>query len=160
MAKEKSKEEILRRLQNEREKLEQTLMTLSPQTINTKQVVGEWTIKDVLAHLADWEEHMLIWMQAGRSGDPVEHPDPGLTWKELKKFNQRVYERHCIQSLEEVMAYFHNVHKRFMTMVSDMPDEELFTPGKYSFLGKDTVYGWLGQYASHDRWGRTYIAKK
>lgn len=155
----KSKATILKRLQAERIKLEKTLSFLDPEEMSEAAVVGEWTVKDVLAHLAEWEAHMLTWVETARSGDPVEHPDPGLTWKQLNAFNQRIYEAHRHQPLDEVLGYFHTIHEQFITMVEVMPDKELLTSGIYPFLGRDSIYGWLGQYANHDRWGNTHIRK-
>jgi hypothetical protein len=119
--------------------------------------MGEWTIQDVLAHLADWEAHMLAWVDAGRQGDPVSSPGYGLTWDQLEQFNQRVYEAHCQQSLEDVLAYFRSAHDQFMGMVAEMPFDEMLTPERYAFLGEDSVYGWLVQYADHDRWASDHI---
>jgi len=159
MVQAKSKAIILKRLQVERTKLEQTLFSLSQEEKMSPAVVGEWTVKDVLAHLADWEAHMLIWVSSARNGDPVEHPDPGLTWKQLDIFNQHIYETHRDKPLQEVIEYFHATHEQFMQMVEDMPDEELLTKGFYLFLGRGSIYGWLVQYADHDRWGNTHIKK-
>jgi hypothetical protein len=159
MVQAKSKAIILKRLRTERTRLEQTLSSLSPEEMTGPSVVGEWTVKDVLAHLADWEGHMLTWVEAGRSGDPVEHPDPGLTWKQLDIFNQRIYQAHRDQPLEEVLDYFHASHDQFMIMVEGIPDEELLTGSIFPFLGRDNIYGWLVQYANHDRWGNTHILK-
>ena len=159
MDKIRSKAQILKRLQKERNALENTISSLNQDDMLQVPVVGVWTIKDVLAHLADWEAHMLVWVEAARRGDPVEHPDPGLTWRQLKLFNQRIYEAHRDQTLQEVFEYFHAVHAHFMAMVEGMPDEELLTDGIYAFLGKGSICGWLGQYAAHDRWGNTHILK-
>ncbi len=159
LAQANSKARILKRLQTEREKLEQTLSSLSPADMLQTGVVGEWTVKDVLAHLADWEAHMLVWIAAGRRGDSVEHPDPGLTWQELDLFNQRVYEAHRDQSLEQVLEYFRTSHNQLMKMVEAMPDEEMLTAGRYPFLGKDMVSDWLTQYADHDAWGKNKIRR-
>jgi hypothetical protein len=155
----KSKAHILKRLQAERRRLEQNLAALSPDDMLRPGVVGEWSVKDVLAHLADWEAHMLVWVEAARSGDPVESPDPGLTWEQLGVFNQRVYEAHRDQPLEDVLEYFHSAHRRFMDMVEAMPEDEMLTPGRYAFTKRGAIYDWLGAYAAHDLWGKTEIRK-
>jgi hypothetical protein len=151
------KAEILARLESERQQLEQTLSQMSDSELLSPRVMDEWTIKDILAHLADWEAHMLVWIAAGRQGDPVKSPGFGLTWEQIDLFNQRVYEAHRDQSLGEVFAYFRTVHSQLMEMVAEMPEEEMLTPGRYAFLGKDTVHGWLVQYADHDKWAVDHI---
>lgn len=153
----KSKAEIIRRLQAERRRLEKNLSLLGRKDMLRRGVVGDSSVKDILAHLADWEARMPVWMEAARRGDPVESPDPGLTWKQLDLLNERIYKAHSNRSLDDVLEYFHSVHKRFMDMVEAMPEEEMLTPGRYPFVGKGSVYGWLKAYANHDLWGKTKI---
>jgi hypothetical protein len=155
----RTKAQIIERLQTERRRLEKNLAHLSREHMVQRGVVGESSIKDILAHLADWEARMPVWMEAARRGDPVETPEPGLTWKELNLLNERIYNAHRNQSLEEVLEYFHTTHARFMEMVEAMPEEEMLAPGRYAFIGSGTVYGWLTAYANHDLWGKTKIRK-
>lgn len=121
--------------------------------------VGDSSIKDVLAHLADWEARMPVWMESARSGNPVESPDPGLTWKQLDVLNERIYDAHRRQSLDEVLEYFRATHERFMELVESMPEEEMLERGRYAFIGKGAVYDWLTAYANHDLWGKTHVRK-
>jgi hypothetical protein len=155
----KTKAVIIARLQTERRRLEQIFAHLTPDDLQVPGVVGEWSIKDVLAHLADWEEHMPAWMAAARRGEPVDAIESGLDWKAFDAFNQRIYQRHREQSLDDVLAYFHGVHEQFMDMVEDMPEEEMLSHGRYAFIGRGAVYNWLGAYANHDRWAAAHIRK-
>jgi hypothetical protein len=155
----KSKAAIIARLQTERNRLEQNLAGLKREDMLKPGVVREWSVKDVLAHLADWEAHMLVWMEAARRGDPVAEIEPGLNWKQFDAFNQRIYARHRDQPLEEVEAYFHDTHCQFMEMVERMPEDEMLTHGGYGFIGKGVIYDWLKAYANHDVWGKTQIRK-
>ena len=155
----KSKAQIIKRLQTERKRLEQNVSCLSRDSMLKAGVVGKSSVKDVLAHLADWEARMPVWIESARSGTPVETPEPGLTWKQLDIVNQRIYEAHCDQSLDEVLEYFRTTRKRFMDMVEIMPEDEMLTCGRYAFTGKGAVYDWLKGFANHDLWGKTKIRK-
>jgi hypothetical protein len=154
----KTKATITERLQTERKRLEQNLAPLNQEDMLQPGVVGEWSVKDILAHLADWEEHFPVWVEATRHGGKPA-PEPGLTWKELGILNQRIYERHRLQTLDEVLDYFHSIHTQFMQFVDSLSDEELLTPGYYKLTGKGSLYNWLGAYANHDKWGKTHILK-
>ena len=153
----RTKTQILKRLTNERKLLEEEFATLTPEQMVQPGVVGEWSVKDVLAHLADWEAHMPIWIEAARRGDPVVEIEPGLSWRQFHEFNQRIFERHRNQSLVEVLKTFRGIHLQFMEMVENMPETEMFAPGRYGFVGKGTIYTWLSHYASHDSWARKKI---
>ena len=153
----KTKANIIARLETERRRLVQNLAGLSREELCTSGVVGESSMKDILAHLADWESRMPVWVEASRRSDEVVTPEPDLTWKQLEEFNRRVYQRHRERSLEDVLAFFHRAHEEFMAMVRAMPDEEMLTPAYYAFTGKGAVYDWLNAYAAHDLWGKTKI---
>jgi hypothetical protein len=152
-----TKAHIVKRLQVERRRLEKNLSLLSRRDMLRRGVVGESSVKDVLAHLADWEARMPVWIGAARRGDPVESPEPGLTWKQLDILNEHIYQAHRNESLDEVLEYFRSTHVRFMEMVKAMPEEEMLARGRYAFIGKGAVYDWLKGYANHDLWGKTKI---
>ena len=159
MPQSKSKATIIAEFNVERRRLEKNLASLQPADMLKKGVVGESSIKDVLAHLADWEAHMPVWLDAARRGLPVDEIEEGLNWKQFEEFNQRIYLRHKDQSLEDVLAYFHETHRQFMAMVATMPEEELLQPGRYAFIGKSAIYSWLHAYANHDKWAKIHIIK-
>ena len=153
----KTKARIIERLETERRRLEANLTGLTPSDMVEPGVVGPWSVKDVLAHLADWEAHMPLWLAAARCGEAVECPEAGVTWQQLDLFNARIYERHRDRSLEEVLAYFRDTHRQFMEMVEAMPEEEMVTPSRYAFTGKGAIWDWLSAYAAHDLWAKTHI---
>jgi hypothetical protein len=153
----KSKAQIVKRLQAERRRLEQNLAGLTADEMLLPGAVGPWSVKDVLAHLADWEARMPGWVAASRRGETVQTPEPGLTWKQVDAVNQRIYERHRDRPLDEVLAYFRETHDEFMAMVETMPEEEMLERGRYAFTGGSAVYDWLTAYAAHDLWGKTKL---
>lgn len=153
----KCKAEIVKRLQAERRRLEQNLAPLSREEMLLPGVVVTWSVKDILAHLADWQARMPAWVEAARRGEVVETPAPGLAWKQTHILNQRIYEAHRDKPLDEVFKYFRETFDHFMGMVELMPEEEIMARGHYAFTGKSAVYNWLSGYAAHDVWGKTKI---
>jgi hypothetical protein len=158
-AKPKSKARVIERLHTERRRLEANLARLSHEDILRPNTMGEWSFKDVLAHLAHWEAFLPDWIAASRRGEHVETPAPGLTWKDLHILNQRIYEEHRDQSLEDVLEYFRETHTRFMALAESLTDEEVLTPDYYAFTGGGALYDWLNAYAAHDLWGKRKIRK-
>jgi hypothetical protein len=155
----KTKDRIMESLRTERRRLEQNLAQIPGDAMSQPGVVDESSVKDVLAHLADWEAHMPVWLDAARSGDPVAEIEPGLNWNQFEEFNQRIHARHRDRSLADVLAYFHETHRQFMAMVEAMLEDEMLERGRYAFIGKGAVYDWLAAYAAHDRWAKTHIRK-
>lgn len=155
----RSKTAIVARLEEERARLEALAASLPPALLAERGVVGEWSAKDVLAHLADWEAHMLVWLAVARQGDDVPGPEPGLAWDEIPEFNRRVYEAHRDEPLDEVFAAFRDAHRRFMAMAAAMPEEEMLARGRYPLTAGDALYDWLVAYAQHDAWATRRIGE-
>jgi len=159
VTKPKNKADVIKRLHTERRRLEANLARLNREDIVRPNTMSSWSFKDVLAHLAHWEAFLPDWIEACRRGEDAEAPAPGLTWavKDIKILNQRIFEEHQNQSLEDVLAYFRDTHTQFMTLVESLTDEEILTPGHYAFTGGGPLYDWLNAYAAHDMWGKTKI---
>jgi len=51
-------------------------------------VVGEWSVKEVLAHLVEWEQMVVGWYRVGHGGEVPELPAPGYKWNQTPPLNQ------------------------------------------------------------------------
>ncbi|MGE5123701.1 MAG: DinB family protein, partial [Acidobacteriaceae bacterium] len=77
----RSKAELLKSTCLEREKLESKIAGLSPDELVFPGTMGEWSVKDILQHLVDWEQRWLSWYEAGKRGESVLTPEPGYNWR-------------------------------------------------------------------------------
>jgi hypothetical protein len=149
---------ILERIETERRRLEENLATLSEEQMEVAGVVGAWSVKDLLAHLADWEQRFIGWYEAGLRDEVPEIPAPGIGWEELDVLNQQIYERHRDRSLEEVRRDFQASYEQVLTTVQGMAEEELFAVGRYAWLGEGNLVGYvLANTAHHYRWAKDQI---
>lgn len=151
----KTKTRVITRLHTERRRLEANLSKLTPEQIIQPDVVGKFSIKDVLAHLAEWESFMPGWVEASRRGENIAEPN----WKETDILNEQIYQKHKDKSLDEVLAFFRDTHQHFMAMAEAMPEDEMLTPARYTFLGGGAIWDWLSAYAAHDLWGKKHVIK-
>jgi len=71
-----SKAQAIDKLETERRRLEQNLAPLNENDMLRPGVVGEWSVKDVLAHLASWEQFFLDWYAADQRGEMPHPPAP------------------------------------------------------------------------------------
>jgi hypothetical protein len=53
-------------------------------------VVGDWSVKDIVARLVDWEQRFIGWYDAGLRGEVPEVPAPGIVWDELDILNKEL----------------------------------------------------------------------
>ena len=104
MGKRLRKKELLSEIQRERSALDDTLALLSLRQMTIAGVTrGGWSVKDVLAHLVEWQQMNLDWYAAGLRGEKPAMPAPGYTLRELPRLNQMIYRKHHRRSLQAVM---------------------------------------------------------
>ena len=60
-----NKAALLEEMEKEHQLLVQSIAKLSVDDLLAAATRGEWSIKDVMAHITDWEQHVLSWYRAG-----------------------------------------------------------------------------------------------
>ncbi len=148
---------MLKRLRVERHRLNATLAKLTPSEMLLPGVVNEQTVKDVVAHIMEWEAMFFPWYEASLRGETPAIPGEGLTWRDLGDLNQRIYEKHCARPLEDILADFHAVHQRLEETIDAMTPEQRETPGYFSFTGGGSIIDWVKAYCAHDLWAKRKI---
>jgi hypothetical protein len=152
------KEILLERIRTERRRLELNLEGLSAEQMVVTGVVGSWSVKDILAHLVDWEQRFLGWYKVGKRGEHPEIPATGIGWENLDELNQQIYEKHRDRSLGEVLDDFHASFAQVLQAVELMEEDEIFSVGRYAWLGGGNLLGYiLANTANHYRWAKQQI---
>lgn len=157
-----SKEEVLKRIRVERGRLEKNLSELKPAEMVQPGVIGHWSVKDILAHLVDWEQRFLGWYRAGLRGEVPETPAPGLSWsrKDMDVLNQRIYEKYRDRLLEQVLEDFESSYQETYEMVESIPEKDMFEQGRFKWTGRGNLVGYLlANTANHYRWAKTQIRR-
>jgi hypothetical protein len=155
-----TKTAILSESRNEYAALEQLLATISPEEMAQPGLVGQWSAKDVLAHLTEWTQMVLGWYAAGLRGETPALPAPGYKWNQLPALNQHIYEKYRDEALADVLQGFHASHGQIMALVESLSEEELFTPGRYAWTKTNALASYIVSCtSSHYRWARTELRK-
>jgi hypothetical protein len=120
--------------------------------------MGNWSVKDILAHLVDWEKHFIGWYRAGLQGEVPETPAPGMTWRELPALNQAGYQQHRGEPLEYVLDRFEKSYKEIFRVVEGMQEQEIFEAKYYRWTGNSSLLPWIAaNTSSHYNWARRNI---
>ncbi|MBN2472198.1 MAG: ClbS/DfsB family four-helix bundle protein [Anaerolineae bacterium] len=143
--------------------LRRTVELLPPEMQTTAEIMPDWTVKDILAHVTGWEQHFIAQAEAATQGDPVDRPVSGYTEEVIDRMNAASHAASKDTPLDEVMAAFERSFFAFQRTISRLPDEALFTPGYFDFTGKHCLYqfaeanGWH-HYREHAEMIRAWLA--
>ncbi len=158
MARYTTKQALLEAIHRERARLEAKFAGLTPEELVWPGAMDEWSAKDILAHLVDWEQRFIGWYEAGRRGEVPPTPAPGMTWRDLPELNRQGFVHHRDDPLPEVLAAYHSSYRRILALVEAMPEEEIFAHGRYAWTGRHALTQWIeANTCGHYAWARTQI---
>ena len=126
----------------------------------TPGVNGEWSVKDVLAHLCAWHSLIETWYTEGMAGNKPEMPAPGYTWKTTPQLNEKIFQDHKNESLDLVFQNLRSSHSKVQGMIEKHSDEELFTKKQYPWTGSTSMGSYfVSATSSHYQWAIDLIKK-
>jgi hypothetical protein len=161
MAKATTKQQLIEDAQTERAALEKLLATLTPEQMTQSNVVGEWSAKDVLAHLIEWEGMVMKWYETGVKGKVPAVPSEEYNWGQLPQLNHAIYLKHRDRSLADTQKEFKSSHKKIMKVIDSIPEKELFTRKHFQWTNNNLLAAYFNSAtAAHYRWARGEVKKK
>jgi hypothetical protein len=89
-------------------------------------VEGNWSLKDIIAHITYFETWAADNVMAFRTGAP--RPQPEYTGLDVDEENARIYERLRAKPLAEVLQESQASFQRSLEAVQGLRDEDLYDP--------------------------------
>ena len=135
----KSKAELLELVRSEYAALERAIGRLSEAQL-TAPIDGSWSAKDILAHIAAWQQILIEFHIGGR---PFEQAAPGIAANYrtdgVDTINEALYQRDRERPLAEVLDAFRRSHQRTLATIEGMSETDLFRA--YTPPGRDPSDG-------------------
>lgn len=113
-----------------------------------------WSLKDVLAHIADWAERCDSWCGLDDALDSMTPPAPGFKWNETRELNKAIYEKRRGHALPRVLRDFNAGHAALRRRASTLNEADLLTVGRFAWCGPtwSVAKHIRANTASHYRW--------
>lgn len=138
------KEALLEELEETREETLDLLDELPDEALEEPGVVGEWSVKDILAHLTSWEAELvkLLW-QASQGQKPSSvHFSSKFTVDEL---NARWFTESKNRPLERIYDDFNGVRKQTIRRLESFSDKDLNDPKRFPWLKGRPLWEWVAE---------------
>lgn len=118
------------------------------------------SIRDVVAHLWEWQLMFLGWYEVGMSGHKPDMPAKGYSWQKLPELNTAIQEKHKGISLQEAMENLAISHEKILEIVRSHSEEELFQKKRYAWTGSTSLAAYITSAAwSHFNWASKLMKK-
>jgi hypothetical protein len=118
-----SKDEFLTKLRQQREHLQSLTDELEERQMTASRSPDRWSIKDTLAHIAEWEMYMVRRLAARRRGEAPEVWGPGD--QQVNAINQAMLERNRDLTVVEVRRRFRDAGRAVVSLIQTMTEDDL-----------------------------------
>ncbi len=150
-----------------REELERVVAEAGEARMEQPGSFGEWTFKDLIAHLTGWRQTTAARLEAGLRGEEPVFPWPAPLNEEadLDEINRWFYETNRDKPLAAVLRESRETFERVERAIAALPDDDLLEPGRFPWLdgaalGPAVVRGTLGHYhEEHEPDIRAWLAR-
>jgi hypothetical protein len=128
-----TRDELLGKIQDERAAWNALLAEIGEERMEEPGPMGEWTFKDLTAHLWGWANRTLELIEAGPGGNPPT-PWPADLHSD-DEINAWFHDQQRGRPLHAVLADADSWYERLATLIATLPEDDLMTPGRYEFMG-------------------------
>lgn len=117
------KSELLNWLQEEYHQWEEFLDQIGPTRMEQPGVNGDWSMKDIVAHLTGWQPRVNANLQAAQRGEPEPPPPWPAHLQTDDEINAWIYESNRRRSLREVLDESRQVFQHLFNVVEGLPED-------------------------------------
>jgi uncharacterized protein (TIGR03083 family) len=144
------RDEAVNKLRGARKELLESLQGVSDEDKVRPNAVEKWSMKDLLAHIASWDEEVLRVIQAFAM-----QPDPHFSYaiserSDFSAWNSEQVELRRERTLEQVVAEFRNARRDLIQVVEGLTDQVLMRPKMTSWGKVHTGFELLDEMVQHD----------
>src|SRR5207244_7429259 len=114
------KQQLLKRLEKAWTAIKESYAGLSETQPTEPGVMGNWSVKDILAHVTTWEEEALKYLPLIITGG---RPPRYIQYGGIDAFNAQMTEQKRGLALSDVMKQLDETHHRLIDYIRSVPEE-------------------------------------
>ena len=134
-----TKGELLAAINRDRETWEAILAEVGENRMLEPGAIGDWTFKDLVAHLTAWRARTLQRLEAAANGQPEPRPVWPAGLHSDDEINIWIYEANQDRLLGEILGESRESYARFSEVVQMLPDEALSDPSRFPWMEGDAI---------------------
>ena len=123
-----NKARFLETLRSERAQWETLLTEIDEAHMTLPGVAGEWSVKDIIAHVTAYERGVVEWLGAAARGEVLELPE--LDQPDVEQRNAVIFTKYRARPLPEVLWESQQVFAQLLELVESLPEADLLDPAR------------------------------
>lgn len=134
------KSEIIQKVQQGAESFQALFEGLGPEAMLEPGVVENWSLKDLIAHVSFWKADLITVLFNAQVGTTP----PGLGRpRDIDAMNAKFYQESQGRTTDQVLADYLGVTRQLVRRITELPEDLLHQPGKFSWDRKMALEDWI-----------------
>ena len=127
---------VLARIADERRHWQDLVAEVGIDRLEEPGPMGEWSFKDLAAHLLGWRERTIARFEAAADGRPAPPPPwpAELEGEDDDPVNEWIHQQHRNRPVEDVLRDVDRSYERLAAAVAALPEEQLTDPTAFPTL--------------------------
>ena len=118
-------------------------------------------VRDVVAHLREWQRMVLAWYDDGKAGRSPVQPEAGQGWQTVPGFDAEIWLRYQDTTELEVRDGLAETHARLQAIISAHTEDDLFDAQRYPWTGSTSLGAAFAMVTTtHYAWAVTELHSK
>jgi hypothetical protein len=126
-----TKSQLLETIEQEWAQLQSALNGLDEEQMLLPGVVGEWSLKDVLAHIAVWQSHLVTAMFRAEKGFKPQVFDSEA---EVDRFNRQNYLEQQTRTFEQIWDDLDSSYRQLLKRLDNWSEAMLFEAQRFKWM--------------------------
>jgi hypothetical protein len=122
------RQQLLNRLEKAWTELKESYAGLSDAQLMEPGVMGDWSVKDILAHVTTWEEESLKYLPLISTGGT---PPQYIQYGGIDAFNAQMAEQKQNLALSEVLSQLDETHRRLIDYIQSVGEEHFIQETRF-----------------------------
>jgi len=149
-----SKEDLMTSVASSQRQFDAAMAGLNDATLVEIGVVGQWSIADIVGHVAAWEQQVVQYLERWRRGEPPLEP----TWSSADEYNAREAAMRQSWTLAQIREDAAETRRRLQALLVGITNEEWGVP--ITMRGREAPLGeWIGGALGGDDGPGTHAAE-
>lgn len=150
-----TQDKLVQKLEKAWSAFQDSFAGLSAAQMTEPGVTGEWSVKEILAHVTTWEQEALKNLPVILAGGRLSRY--AVLYGGIDAFNAQTTEQKRKLSLDEVLAEMEATHRQLVALVQQAPEEAVTTETRYRRRLRQDTYS---HYPIHEAAIREWRAQK
>jgi hypothetical protein len=147
------KADLLQWLHEQHQRWEALLDQIGPARMEQPGVNGDWSMKDIVAHLTGWNRWLVVRLQAAQRREPEPPPPWPAHLQTEDEINAWIYASNRGRSAREVLGESHQIFQQLLAVIEGLPDavriEEVQYVRPFYFVWLDDQRFPAGEFFDH-----------